>query len=255
MKQNWVSNVVWSVPFGLALILILLAADAGAADVLDLSSIRASSLRNASTRSHRYVPLERWAGRQVVLGEQDFTLVGTVDTRAESFVIADVRRYPDRYVMTQYTCRVDMAEVAGVSAKMTDATAQSTPPVTIEIPRDRRGRLAPVTWVSDWGDSDLDGDGERGATVAIGAPLCGGDLYLSSRTTTKAYPFERDAALEASVDVTVEQRILDTSNLCLDLATSDSREQVSGRVKYLPVAKHETCASLLRKGWPVSAPL
>ena len=61
-----------------------------------------------------------------------------MDTRTESFVIADVRRYPDRYLLTQYTCRVDMGEVAGVSATITDASAQATPAVTFEIPRGDR---------------------------------------------------------------------------------------------------------------------
>lgn len=209
----------------------------------------------AGTDGSHAVALERWAGRQVVLGEQDLTLLGTVDTRAESFILADVRRHPDRYVLTQYTCRVDLAEVAGVSARMSDPAAQAVPPVTIEIPRKPDGTPEPVSWVVDWGSTDHDGDGNRGVTVSVGAPLCGGELYLSSRTTTKAYVFERDAALEASVDVTVEQTIFDTSNVCLDLATSDSVEQVSGRVKYVPVSKSETCSSLLRKGWPVPPPL
>lgn len=238
-------------PFGFALIAILLVADPAQGESL-APSLEPVSRASRNTPS---VPLERWAGRQVVLGEQSITFVGTVETRAESFVIADVRRYPDRYVMTQYTCRVNLAEVAGVRAKIADGTAQSVPPVTFEVPRSADGSLAPVSWVTDWGEADHDGDGNRGVTVEVGAPLCGGYLYLSSRTTTKSYMFERKQALEASLDVTVEQRIFDTSNICLDVATSDTVEQVSGRVTYAPVARSETCASLLRKGWPVAAPI
>ena len=250
MKQTGRSRGRLCVRFGGVVFLLLAGGQAQAASLDPLQSTPV-----VQPEVGKAPPLERWAGRQVVLGEQSFTLVGTVDTRAESYVLADVRRYPDRYVLTQYTCRVDLAEVAGVSAEMSDASAQSVPAVTIEIPRAEDGTLKPVRWVADWGRSDLDGDGYPGLTVASGAPFCGGDLYLSSRTTTKAFVFERDRALEASVDVTVEQSIMDTSNVCLDLATSDSTESVTGRVKYVPVKNSATCASLLREGWPVAAPL
>ncbi|MEM6730901.1 MAG: hypothetical protein AAF658_05060 [Myxococcota bacterium] len=241
--------------FAFAISALVLSSTTASAEDFPAPSAGGALLSGAGLPVRDAPPLERWAGHQVVLGSQDLALLGAIDTRAESFVIADVRRYPDKLVMTQYTCRVAMAEAAGVQASMKDTTARTLPPVKIEIPVGDAGGYRPSTWVSEWGSADFDGDGEDGVTVEVDAPLCGGSLYLSSRTTTKALVNPYQKAIEAFIDVRVEQEILDTSNICLDLATSDSIEEVAGRVRYAPVASSSTCDSLFRQGWPVLVPL
>lgn len=198
--------------------------------------------------------VERWAGHQVVLGRQDLTLAGEVETRTDSFVIADVRRQGARYRLTQYTCRVAIAQVAGVQAELSDAAVRSLPPATIELERRADGAFRAASWTTVWDDRDHEGDGNAGVTVSIDAPLCGGSLYISTVTTTNARFLPFEAGADGEVDVTVSQRILDTSNWCLDVATADSVERVRGRVRYAPIAQEATCDQLFADGWPVFVP-
>lgn len=197
---------------------------------------------------------ERWAGHQRVEGQRSLTLLGDIETRTDSFVLADVRREGDKVYLTQRTCRVAIAKAAGVKATISDTTARRLPPVSIELQRAGERRYRPASWVSRWDASDHDGDGEAGVTVKVDAPLCGGSLYVSSVTTTRAMVQPFAEAIEAWVDVTVEQTILDTSNVCLDLTASDTVERVTGRVQYVPVDADASCESLVRSGWPVTLP-
>ncbi|MEO1171650.1 MAG: hypothetical protein AAFX94_06320 [Myxococcota bacterium] len=198
--------------------------------------------------------VERWAGHQVVLGLQDLTLVGEVETRTESFVIADVRRRGDDYRLTQYTCRVAISPVAGVQAELTDAAVRALPPATIEFRRENGEPVAPVAWTTVWDDSDHDQDGNAGVTVSVDAPLCGGSIYISTVTDTNARLLPYSSGIEGAVDVQVSQKILGTSNWCLDVATGDSVEKVQGRVRYAPIDASATCDQLFRSGWPVFVP-
>lgn len=197
---------------------------------------------------------ERWAGHQRVEGQRNLTLLGNIETRTDSYVLADVRREGDRVYLTQRTCRVSIAKAAGVQASISDATARRLPPVSIELQRIGDRRYRPASWVSRWDASDHDGDGEAGVTVTVDAPLCGGSLYVSSVTTTRAMVQPYADAIEAWVDVMVEQTILDTSNVCLDLTASDTVERVTGRVQYVAVDTDASCESLVRSGWPVTLP-
>lgn len=196
----------------------------------------------------------RWAGFQRVVGYKDLVFLGKVDTQTDSFLLADVQEEDGRLVLTQRTCRVNIAEVAGVQASIEDRAAQRLPQVVIEFEKAVGGSFKPASWVSRWGQNDDDGDGEAGVTIEVDAPLCGGSLRVASTTTTEAQARRVADAIEASVDVTVEQSILETSNFCLDLTASDTVEQVHGKVLYVPVPSSATCASLLGRGWPVTPP-
>lgn len=220
--------------------------------VLLFAGLMPSQARAAVTTEWRIV--ERWAGHQVVSGRKDLSVLGEVETRTESFLIADVSRRGDDYRLTQYTCRVAMSPVNGVQAKIADRAVRSLPPATIEFSSRPGGQFSPSRWNTGWGVADYDRDGRQGLTVTVDAPLCGGALYISSTTQTDAQWEAYDAGLEANLEVSVEQDILDTSNWCLDLATSDTTETVVGKVRYLPVSKESTCDRLFSSGWPVLVP-
>src|SRR5690606_27773052 len=109
-------------------------------------------------------------------------------------------------------------------------------------------------WVTEWGEDDVDGDGNPGATVIVEAPICSGTIFVGgfSQSTTRAT--DKEGAIEGEMRSRVGHRILGTSGGCLRLAARDSEETVTGTFAYVPVPPGTTCESLLAGSWPVEAP-
>lgn len=187
-----------------------------------------------------------WAGRQVVRGQVVVPMLGALDTRVESLVLARVIHRDGRLVLEQRACQVRFAEVAGVGTRMSDAALQALPPERIEYVLAGNGGAAALPWTSGWDAEDHDEDTHPGISVDVVAPLCGGQVHVSSETTTEAIGRLTDGGFEAKLKVRVRQVIHGASNACLALMSSDSEQEMVGRVRYRPVPADTTCGELER---------
>src|SRR5690606_9360141 len=59
-----------------------------------------------------------WAGHQVVEGEKKIPVLGTLETRMDSYTLARVRRSGAGFVVEQTACRVSFEKVAGTKITM-----------------------------------------------------------------------------------------------------------------------------------------
>lgn len=196
---------------------------------------------------------ELWAGHQVLVGVRKIPILGELHTRTESFQLAMVERRAGEIRLVQQTCRMEIAPVAGVKVNFLPEGVPRMPPSTIRYTH-RDGSWEGGPWVTEWGEEDVDGDGNPGATVIVEAPICGGTLFVGGFSHTSTRATEKGGGLEGEMRARVGHRILGTSGGCLRLAARDSEEKVGGTFAYLPVAPGSTCESLLAKPWPVQAP-
>ncbi|WP_373045867.1 hypothetical protein [Vulgatibacter sp.] len=193
---------------------------------------------------------EWWAGHQVVFGTRKVPILGSLDTRTDSFLLARVVREGDELLLEQRSCRFEIAKVAGVRVSFREGA--TFPPATIRFQR-TGDRFVAQPWSTTWSDEDIDGDGRPGATVEVDAPICGGSLFVGASSRSLARGEERDGALRGEVRVEVAQQILGTSGSCLEMMARDSTERVSGSFAYKRVPPGTTCESLLQAAWPVQA--
>ena len=111
------------------------------------------------------------------------------------------------------------------------------------------------TGVVNWGEEDLDEDGNPGLRVYIDAPVCSGNLHVTNKTTTNARGFGDDKGTPIHGEVTISnrQKILDADGKCLSAMAKDSYERSKGSFRYVRIKAGDTCSSLLGAAWPVKA--
>lgn len=194
-----------------------------------------------------------WAGHQVVWGKRKIPVLGERETRTETFVLARVHRDGDDLVLAQGACRVIVGDVAGVRTRIAAASARRLPVVRFRLEGGAAGTDWRGRWRSGWDARDWDGDGRPGLSVEVDAPLCGGSVYVATESESRAEATPYDAAIRGRITVTVHQRVLGASNVCLELAGSDTEEEQRGVFAYRPVPADSTCDSLAEAGWPVRA--
>lgn len=192
----------------------------------------------------------RWAGHQIVTGEQQAPVLGAIRTRTESFLLASAKRTATGWAIEQRACRVEIADVAGASVKMA-RPVELLPAARFTL--EAKGAGLEAGWFALWGREDVDGDGRPGATVIVDAPLCGGTLEVASRTGSFATARPDGEGLTGTIRVRVEQWILGTDGACLGLVAKDTDERMAGTFAYAPVADGASCASLAAAPWPVRA--
>lgn len=200
------------------------------------------------------LPLEaptRWAGHIVVQGERHIPLLGDLDPRTDTFVLAEVRPVEGGFEVEQRNCRTVVAPVAGAQVRFLPGVDALLPLARIRFEVAGDGLVA-QGWETGWGEEDVDLDGNPGVTVEVDAPMCGGHVYVASHTRSAASAGQDGEGLRGSLQVTVEQRILGADGACLRLVAQDSLDPMTGVFVYAPVAADATCEALLG-AWPVKA--
>jgi hypothetical protein len=198
------------------------------------------------------IKTEYWAGHQVVFGTREVPVLGTLETRMDTYVIARVRRSENEIQIDQRACKVDYSDVGGVKVYV---DADALPDSRIVFERVEGTPHYIMSGTVNWGAEDLDEDGKPGMRVYVDAPVCSGNLHVTNKTTTSARAFGDDAGTPIYGEVTVNtrQKILDADGKCLAAMAKDSFERSKGSFKYTKIKANETCRSLLDAGWPVKA--
>jgi hypothetical protein len=198
--------------------------------------------------------LELWAGHQVVIGSRPLPVLGDLETRSESFLLAEVERAGDTIVLKQRACRFAFKKVLGVSVEMSPQTIARLPRSTLRFARSPDGSYRAGPWTVSWGEEDIDRDGHPGATVQVSSSMCSGTIYTASEVRTSARAtLTAEDALQGTVDVLNRERVIDTSEWCLGAGSKGKLEKQQGWFRYVRVDPNTTCASLARGPWPVKA--
>lgn len=195
---------------------------------------------------------EMWAGHQVVKGARSVPILGTLETRTDSFYLATVERKEGEIHLSQKTCRMDIARFAGVKVSFLEEGVPKMPPSRI-VYRSRGEQWEAGPWITEWQEQDVDQDGKPGATISVEAPICGGTIFVSGFSKAIARGAEGKQGLEGEIRAQVGHRILGTSGGCIKLVAKDSEETVAGTFAYTPVPADATCESLQGGGWPAKA--
>ncbi len=191
---------------------------------------------------------ETWAGHQVVRGSRKVPMLGTLKTRIDTYLVAEVVRDGGQVRIEQRACGLRFAKVAGVSVWL---NADALPVTKIKLEPGEDGTLSGSSRVS-WDDEDLDRDGNPGMTVRVEAPLCSGRLFVANDTKTRMRSTTlRDGKLSGKVSVDIGQEILGAETRCLSAMAKNSEEKNRGRFTYVKVEDGATCNSLWKNGWPV----
>ena len=198
------------------------------------------------------VRTEYWAGHQVVFGTREVPVLGTLQTRMDTYVIARVRRSESEIQIDERACKVDYVDVGGVKIYVDPA---GLPDSRVVYERVEGTPHYAMSGTLDWGREDVDEDGKPGMRVYIDAPVCSGNLHVSNRTTTIARAFGDDEGtpIRGEVTLNTHQRILDAEGKCLSAVAKDSYERSQGKFRYTKVKANATCSSLLDAGWPTKA--
>ena len=196
---------------------------------------------------------ELWAGHQVVKGARSVPLLGSVETRTDSYFLATVERTGEGTILLkQRTCRVDIAEAAGVQVSFLPGAAPKLPLATLLLRK--KGDAWYTAFESGWGDEDADGDGNPGVTMQVEAPICSGKIFVTSQSRTQLRGREKDGGLAGEARAVSDQKTISADGMCLRTMAKDERDSVQGAFAYVPVQADATCESLLAAGaWPVRA--
>lgn len=196
---------------------------------------------------------ELWVGHQVVKGARSVPILGTLETRTDSYYLATVERRDGELRLVQRTCKMEVARFAGVQVSFHEEGVRKMPPSEIFYRLDGERWIA-KPWITRWDREDVDGDGHPGATVTVEAPVCGGTLHVSGYSKARAHGVEAEGRLVGELRARVGHTILGTSGGCIGLVAKDSEESVAGTFAYQPAPEGTTCESLLASPWPVRAP-
>jgi hypothetical protein len=197
-------------------------------------------------------PRERWAGHQVTVVRRKVPLLGTIETRQDVLMLADVVREGDAVRVIERPCTIAIHSGRAVTLSFEPEAVRRIPATTMLYRPD--GDDLAATWTGGWGERDVDGDGEAGFLVDVDAPVCSGRMSVATTTSGSGTAVPAGGGLDGTVRITLDRRILDTSNMCLALVPRHSEETVDGWFRYRPVDAAATCDGLLREGWPVRAP-
>ncbi|NVB38174.1 hypothetical protein G6O69_10050 [Pseudenhygromyxa sp. WMMC2535] len=197
------------------------------------------------------VKTEYWAGHQVVFGTREVPVLGTLQTRMDTYTLARVRKQGDSVQIDQRACKVDYGDVGGVKVYV---DVDALPDSRIVFERVEDTPHYSMSGTVNWGKEDIDEDGNPGMRVWIDAPVCSGALHVTNKTTTNARAFSEDGGpLYGEVTISVRQKILGAESKCLAALTEDSYERSKGSFRYAKIKADDTCKSLLDAGWPVKA--
>lgn len=197
------------------------------------------------------ITTEHWAGHQVTFGTRDVPVLGTLETRLDTYVIARVRRQGGTVQIDQRACKVEYGDVGGVKVYV---DANSLPDSRIVFEQVEGTPHYAMSGTVNWGEEDIDEDGNPGMRVYVDAPICSGNLHVTNKTTTAARAFSDDGGpLYGEVTISVRQKILGAEGRCLAAMSEDSYERSKGSFRYTKIKANETCKSLLDAGWPVKA--
>ena len=198
------------------------------------------------------VRTEYWAGHQVVFGTREVPVLGTLNTRMDTYMLARVRRSDSEIIIDERACKVDYVDVGGVKIYVDPAGLPDSRVVFENVEGTPHYTMSGTL---DWGSEDIDEDGRPGLRVYIDAPVCSGALHVSNKTTTIARAFGDDQGtpLYGEVTLNIHQRILDADGKCLSSMAKDSYERSKGKFRYTKIKANSTCRSLIDAGWPVKA--
>jgi hypothetical protein len=203
------------------------------------------------TTSQAPITTEHWAGHQVTWGTREVPVLGTLQTRLDTYVIARVRRQGGTLQIDQRACKVDYTDVGGVKVYI---DANALPDSRIVFEQVEGTPHYAMSGTVNWGEEDIDEDGNPGMRVYVDAPVCSGSLHVTNKTTTSARAFSDDGGpLYGEVTISVRQKILGAEGRCLSAMSEDSFERSKGSFRYTQIKANETCKSLLEAPWPVKA--
>lgn len=203
---------------------------------------------------NKVVTVERWGGRQSVIGHRKIPLLGTFEMRTDIWVLASVRRVGDDWEIEQTTCNVLVGDVAGVSVRFPDGVLPRLPSVSFSVRRDADGFYTIAPWRSGWDATDFDRDGWGGLTLTIDAPMCDGRLaVVSDSMSSGRVRVATREALELDLEVRVGQHTLETDGWCLKFADDQTDDRFIGRARYDPLPAAATCRDVL--AMPPALPL
>lgn len=194
---------------------------------------------------------ETWVGHQVTHGRREIPVMGTLETRTDTWVVAEARRIDATTVeITERACRVRVAEAAGARISIPDQAVRKLPATTVRYAlHPQTGLWQAGPWRAGWDRRDHDGDGHPGLTITVDAPLCGGRLHVASEAQSIARARWEGPRFHGELKVKLSQTILGAEGTCLSVVSSDSEERLSGRLGYTRVEAGATCESLERAGW------
>lgn len=196
---------------------------------------------------------EIWAGHQLVLGSRSVPILGTLETRSETYLIAKVERDGEEIRLVQKLCKLEIARFAGVRVSFLPEGVLRMPSTSVTFRKKGGTAFEAIPWSTEWNYEDVDGDGKPGATVRVEAPICGGTLYVGSTSRSMARASESKGGLSGEIRVSVAQRIIESSKGCIGLVARNSEEKMGGTFAFVPVPEGSTCESLLKESWPAKA--
>ncbi|MBN2362333.1 MAG: hypothetical protein JXR83_22965 [Deltaproteobacteria bacterium] len=190
-----------------------------------------------------------------MIGQRRMPVLGTIENRSDSFLLAEVRRTGQGIELRQRACGTRFKPVLGVKIEMPPAAVRRLPASTIRFVRGDGDRLHARPWSVAWAEQDLDGDGKPGVTIDVESPWCSGQIQVASRAVSQASGTLVDGGMDAAIEVVTDQRILAASAWCLRAGSKDERLEQRGQVRYRPVPAGTTCETLAARPWPVHVEL
>lgn len=182
---------------------------------------------------------ETWVGTLGVVGTRSIPLLGTVEYRTDTHVVATATRVAeDRWTVTQQVCGIAFAKALGATVTVAPHATRTVPATRFDWVRGPDGSWTSV-WLGGWSEADFDADGHPGIRFSVAAPLCGGALHVASAARNEAVADGADPRT-GRLKVWTEQRIVDTEGACLRVMARDRKEWLYGRY-VLRVEPGATC--------------
>ena len=194
---------------------------------------------------------QTYLGHQVVVGTVLVPVLGDIETRTDTWVLVTLTQQADVMRWVQRTCKVWMAPVAGVKSSLPADTLPKLPVAHIRLDRAADGDWRGA-WDTQWTAADLDEDGFPGVSVRIDVPLCAGHVYMAMQTHTQATASWVGASLLGELQVTMRQRMLGASNVCLRLGRKQQQQAFIGVFALTPVADITDCDDISDDAWPTA---
>lgn len=188
-----------------------------------------------------------YVGHTYVSHPRTIMMVGTVEARTDTWVLATIETGEGGVEIREKPCRVVVKPVAGVKVRMLDGAVPRLPEARFRL--EGQGELS-GDWTSGWAEEDLDQDGMPGVTMQVQASVCSGTLHVASTTRSRAHASWSGDELVGSLKVEVAQRILGATGACLKAAAKDSVDTMKGELRYRRVPDGTTCETAT--DWPVA---
>jgi hypothetical protein len=201
-------------------------------------------------------PIEIWAGHAVVVGKRSVPILGKVEAATESWVIARVSRTKDGIHIEQKSCRVELSNPLGVDLFLNPGAAEKLPAIILDFKRRPDGMYYQDPNISGWAEEDVDGDGKKGLTVNVDAPICGGKLFVGLKTKSMSRgTISAGGEMRGEMKAKIGQKVYGTEGACISLLADDVEEAANGAFAYVRTSSTASCASLsVLPKWPILAP-